>query len=408
MQQDNRSLSQEHYLVEFARRLETTNDGRVAVHLHLSKLRAENRQPYQLRVANAFLKPLGDKYQGRIFPLGNGDTIMVLRDAKSDDIDNVLARLRYLFAEDPLTEGDSAGEAGLFESRYALDREYHSFRMATERLYETARKEAADAQNRPKTNGDARPLTADLLPRLLNGINSVDISALLRRQPICVIMPGNPPQPVMWEVMAELGEVGRLLSDGIDLDSNRWYRYALRDAVLERLMAWLTKDGISDTADPVSIDATVAGLLSEQFLSFDTNLSTTAKKRVVFELQEIDAFSNLGALMFARDLLQERGYRLCLDGLNHLTLPLIGRKRLGFDFLKLHWGPDFEHDVRADRTRELADTIADIGPARLILYRCASARAIDCGRSMGITLFQGSYVDSMMRGAGPKNGSGAA
>jgi hypothetical protein len=33
MQQDNRSLSQEHYLVEFARRLETANDGRVAVHL---------------------------------------------------------------------------------------------------------------------------------------------------------------------------------------------------------------------------------------------------------------------------------------------------------------------------------------------------------------------------------------
>ena len=95
-----------------------------------------------------------------------------------------------------------------------------------------------------------------------------------------------------------------------------------------------------------------------------------------------------------------------LDGLNHLTLPLIGRKRLGFDFLKLHWGPDFEHDIRADRTRALADTIGDIGPARLILYKCASARAIDCGRSMGITLFQGGYVDSMMRGAGPRNRSG--
>ena len=51
---------------------------------------------------------------------------------------------------------------------------------------------------------------------------------------------------------------------------------------------------------------------------------------------------DMGAALFVRDYLQSRGYRVALDGTNHLTLPLIGRERLGFDFIKLRWGPDYE------------------------------------------------------------------
>ena len=41
--------------------------------------------------------------------------------------------------------------------------------------------------------------------------------------------------------------------------------------------------------------------------------------------------------------------------------------------------------------------IAAAGEARVILYGCDSARAIGCGHSLGVTLFQGNYVDTLLK-----------
>lgn len=398
MSTDSRSLSQEHFLLETVRRLESAPDAWTGLQLHLSLLRPDNRRPYHIRVVANFMKPIVERYRGQIFMMNNADLIMVLRDAAQAQVDQALDKVKAMFADDPLTAGGPGADVGRFASYYPLDQDYPTFRTLAERLYAQARKRLAERGDNKGEDG-LKPLLAEHLPSLMTALNTTDVSALLHHQPICVVMPNQPPEPVLWEVIADLDEICGQILPGIDLASNRWYRMALRDALLDRQMAWLYRRPVSGRSDPICMDATVAGLMSEQFLTFDAGVPEEVKKRIVFELSEAEVYSNLGSVMFLRDYVQARGYRMCLDGLNHLTLPLIDRTELGFDFLKLHWGPDFQNDVRDDRTQALANAIRAAGESRVILYHCDSARAIDCGRALGITLFQGSYIDTLIKPA---------
>jgi len=104
----------------------------------------------------------------------------------------------------------------------------------------------------------------------------------------------------------------------------------------------------------------------------------------------------MGAYMFARDFMRERGYRICLDGLNHLTLQFIDRDRLGLDLLKLIWTPDMADDVTGTRATELKEHVDRCGRARIILSRCDSDEAVRFGQSLGITMYQGRYVDRLL------------
>ena len=113
-------------------------------------------------------------------------------------------------------------------------------------------------------------------------------------------------------------------------------------------------------------------------LNFDNSLKASSRGTVVVELQPIDIFSDMGAYMFARDFMRERGYRIALDGLNHQILQFIDREHLGFDLLKLFWSPEMADDNSGTRLAELKEHVDRCGRARLIvaclLYTSPSPR----------------------------------
>ena len=401
MAQAGETLTHEYQLAELVRRLDGNVEGRVALHFHLSQLRPENRRPFHLRVARESLKPAVERYKGQMFVMHGGDLVLLLRDAPDQAMFELVDRLRYLFADDTLTEGPPGAEAGRLATLYNLADDYHSLRRTADGFERDAR-ERSQQKTSSRDAPTREPLGPRHMPKLMGAIESAEISVLIRRQPICVLVPGAAPQPVLWETMIDLDELGRLLMPEVELTGNRWLRAALQEAMLRRLMVWLARKGIEATNEPISVDAMTSGLMSAEFLGFDMTMSPSTRKRVVFELQEMDLFSDMAALVFLREFLQDRGYRVCLDGLNHLTLPMIDRGRLGFDLLKFKWGPDFETDIRRERAEALRDAIAQAGEARVILYNCDSARAVDCGHRLGITLFQGSYVESMIKPAALK------
>jgi hypothetical protein len=92
---------------------------------------------------------------------------------------------------------------------------------------------------------------------------------------------------------------------------------------------------------------------------------------------------------------------MCSDGLHYLHLPLIDRKRLGADLVKVVWSPDLLDALNEARRDELKSAIKRAGVDRVILCRCDSLEAIRWGQSLGIRLFQGHYVDSRLRATRP-------
>ncbi|MEO1249084.1 MAG: hypothetical protein AAFW76_04515 [Pseudomonadota bacterium] len=75
------------------------------------------------------------------------------------------------------------------------------------------------------------------------------------------------------------------------------------------------------------------------------------------------------------------------------------RHHLGVDLIKLRWSDELPELVGHDHSSgsaALMDAISRIGPARLILCRCETAKAVEVGRALGVTLFQGRHIDYLL------------
>jgi hypothetical protein len=139
---------------------------------------------------------------------------------------------------------------------------------------------------------------------------------------------------------------------------------------------------------------------SEQFeiLFNKTKYSALApelKSSVVLELPVVDVFADMTAFTLARAQVQKMGYRVCLDGLTISSFINIDRKRLSLDLLKVQWNADVEADLASRQNVELARAVAECGHNRVILCRCDNKLAVDYGHGLGITLFQGRFIDSL-------------
>lgn len=392
--------SQEILLRDYAERMGKHLAGRRAVHITLSQLQTRHRRGHFIRIAANSFEPLLKKFEGQIFVLSNSDLVAVCRGASLAEIDQVVLKLRYLFSDDPLTMSDEAAEGSGFCIWYDLQTQHPAFMETCNRLLQ----EAESRPRNPTIGADGVPGDEAALPaidpmrlsKLEQGVAGMDVTSLIRRQPICAVLPGMPPKVVFNELYVSIPELRRRIMPDVDIASDRLLFNHLTEVLDMRVLAVLPNvEGHVPTAASVNIN--ISSLLSPQFLAFDAKFRTITKKAVVFEVQPVDVFGDMGAYMFARDFIRERGYRICLDGLNHLTFPLINLKELNLDLEKIVWAPDIDEGQEQRRIR-FANAVRDAGAARVILCRCDSPKAIEFGQRLGITLFQGRHVDRLLGG----------
>ena len=65
---------------------------------------------------------------------------------------------------------------------------------------------------------------------------------------------------------------------------------------------------------------------------------------------------------FARDFVMERGYRICIDGLNLNTFPYADTNRLGVAYAKLMWTPDLAAFIGTTQGQEFKQLLQEQGP----------------------------------------------
>lgn len=401
IQNRTRGPSQEYLLLDYMQRLGRNIDGRMAVHIHLSRLRPQNRQDHHIRIAAATFEGMVQNYEGQIFTLSNSDLFFICKDAAIEDIDAAIMKVRYLFSEDPLSQGDDEEDLARFYTWYNVTTQHEDLLDLVKQMHrERERKNRlAVTQDRSdvRTRSGKKALDPEQLGKLESFLIRADLSNLMRRQPVCAITPTNPnPQPVFRELYISIADLQQTVLPEFDLASNLWLFQHLTQTLDSRMLSMLIRNDDTSIASSFSINLNVQTILSPPFLNFDSSLKAVARGTVIIELQAIDIFGEMGAYMFARDFMRERGYRICLDGLNHLTLQFIDRDRLGLDLLKLIWTPDMADDVTGTRATELKEHVDRCGRARIILSRCDSDEAVRFGQSLGITMYQGRYVDRLL------------
>jgi|TARA_B100000123_G_scaffold164789_1_gene121994 EAL domain-containing protein (putative c-di-GMP-specific phosphodiesterase class I) len=399
-QQFGQQALQEYLLLDYVQRLETRKYGHRAVHIHLSRMKPFHRRDYHIRVATNTFESYVKLYVGRIFVLTNNDLIFVWKDKSIADVEPAVDTLRYLFRDDPLSQ-DESEETG-FCTWYNLNTEFQEFLLLCQHLDERAKKLQQSSNMRTAMQREKdetlKPINAENLAQLEETIHSADLSEHIRQQPVCVFAHGGSKElhPVFDEFFVSIADLRNALMPNIDLASNRWLFQHMTEVLDKRMLNYLCKRTFKTHASSFSINLNLGTLTSKDFDKFDETVRRKWPGNVIIELNQVDLFSNLETYLSVRDDFHKRGYRILIDNLTVESLSFVDRKSLKADFIKVAWREEMTDNVIRKKYGEMDTLVKNSGRERVILCRCDTPTAIKFGQSLGITLFQGRYIDNMI------------
>lgn len=397
--------SHEHRLLEDLRAIAASPASRALIRLHISRLQPEHRDIRGLREAESAFEDLARMRVARLYRLRNSDLMVMFEGSEGMAIEKCVTKLLRLWGADPLlVKFKSDPRKNRLTSWFDLATEYGQLMQFAERQVGVEDRPAksledlvAEHETRRSSRERGQPMTPSGLQRAEDAFARVDLSSFTRRQPVCAFVDSGKTEVVFTEVFVSIGDLRETLMPGTDFAANPWLFQRLTQTLDRRVMAQIgRRDDRSLTREGFSVNLNVATLLSEEFLEFDEDFTQGAQDAVL-ELRLEDIFSDLPAFIFARDFVQERGYRVCLDGVSLATMPYADMNRLNVGYSKLMWSNDMAAIAGTPKGHALRDMIRERRRGKVILARCDSEAAVRIGQQLGITLFQGRYVDGLRR-----------
>lgn len=380
-------VTPESMLYDAAERVGRIREGRLALHLHLSDLLAQNREDAKIRIAFRMFESMVDSFRGQLFLLTNSDVVLICKDARLADLDAIVYKLRALFSKDPLTYAEASDGRDRFVTYYDLEIDYDAFYAVCGQLAENAKKRMADARDAVPV----QPLDARNLNRVIEAIAATDIAGVVRRQPCVRFSDKMVAEVAFQEFFMSIADLQKALAPDVNILSNRWLFQHLSQVLDLRVLSVLQDAGFRKLPAAFSVNLNMATVETPAFKNFEAAIRGRAG--LVVEFQLMDIFNNLDGFFRARDLLKARGHKTVLDGMSPITLQFMDAERYDTDFVKVNWSADMADEVV---TADLRDALGPVGSDRVILARCDSEGSIAWGLGQGIRHFQGRFLDSMV------------
>jgi EAL domain-containing protein (putative c-di-GMP-specific phosphodiesterase class I) len=393
--------SQENLLLDYVHRLEKHREGRKVVHIHLSNLKSFNRRDQHVRAAAITFEPLVKELQGQLFTLKNADLFFVYKSELQHQVETMVQKVKFLFSDDPLVEEES--DSNPFASWFDAENQFNDIIQLVQGLADVEKTKAKPSMRaRMDTRAALKvkqemgePLTPDVLGRVEDALSRADLSNLVRRQFICTLDEQMVPEPEFSELFISITDLRETLIPGVNLLANRWLFQHLTVTLDRRMLAMLTKTDSLTISGNISFNINVATILSDDFQNFDNNITAARRGNMILELQKEDMFTDLGAFLFAREFVQAKGYRVCLDGMTYEAMEMLDRERLGTDLVKLIWNPEMI-DGGEEIHQKVRGLVEHTGPENVVLCRVDNREAVDFGQTVGINLFQGRHIENLI------------
>ena len=330
---------------------------------------------------------------GQAFCLKNGDVFLVYT-PRADERTLRAALIRTWMEISSLYRSAQTGPE--LERRYKLPEETENLLYEIARIGNDQKKGENLAKEHHKFvaplvyNKDEQLFTPEMLARVSKALRNTDISNMMRRQSVCIVLEGADPQPLFEEVFVSIADLGESILPGVSMTATPWLFQDLTETLDKRVLNCVSRHDDGAFMRGFSLNLNVSTILSEEFHDFDDNIQSKMKSTIVLELQPIDVFSDLRSYLMARDFAQNLGYKICIDGVTVNTLKFVDRERLGADYIKLNWSPELLSALKEDP--ELEEAVLNIGQNKAILCRVDNEDALEITKKYNITLLQGRYV----------------
>ncbi len=385
--QSQETVTTEKLLYDAAERVGRIREGRLALHVHMSRLLPQNRDEGKIRIAFRLMEGMTDAVRGQMFLLTNSDIVLICKDMRIADLDAMVYKLRALFSKDPITFADPAMEGDRFATYYDLETEYDAFlALCGELVVESKRRVA-----RQRTAPVIRELDAKGLTDLVGRITTTDITSVVRRQACVRINDKRAAETVFQEFYMSIADLQKVLAPDVNLLSNRWLFQHLSQILDLQVLAKLQEADFRALPVGFSLNLNLATVDTPAFKRFLAAMR--ARTRIYVEVQLVDVFNNLDKFFQTRDILSKLGCVTILDGLNPITLQFLDAESYGTDYIKVTWSPEMATDIQ---TAEIVQALSPLGFDKVILSRCDSEDAIAWGLDLGIRLYQGRFLDAMV------------
>lgn len=376
-------------LDEFTKRLSNRKAGYQAAHVRLSMLPPTSAWDAVRWVAEKTFGRIMRTYDDEMFRLANGDLVLLCRDKDSEAMYSAIDSI-YALARTDLKLADGGIEC--FATRYDLSTSWQQFMDQVEPLFERK----PDLSKSGREDKAHQPIDADHLNTLEETLRAVDLSNFVRRQTICAVTGNSPPEPVYDELYLSVAMLQEEVMPDIDLAGNRLLFSQLTTTFDSRMLSIISTNGNGYLAGPCSLNLNISTILSKEFLEITEQLGVGHEQTLVVELHIGDVFRNTREFALAREVAQEVGFLLCLDGIDGNSLSWLDLPSLGFKLYKLHWRDEMLH-LPPEDIDQLRSEVIRVGPERMILCRCDDETALEFGRGIGIRLFQGWHTDRALR-----------
>ena len=391
--------SEESLLLSRLKRVEANPTGVFAVHIHLSQLRPSNRQPHFINIATKSFDGLVESFEATAFSLHNADVVLICRNVPVDEADAAVDKVRSLFSEDPLLVIEDGAFEDAFSTWYDLSQpeDYSAFlAIANDLAVEAQRSQQQQMEAKIKEDkklGD--PLTALNLAAINQNLQATRVADLIHNQTCLQMGPGGPGEQIFKEHFISMNELKKRIAPDVNLFASPWLFQYLTETLDKRMLAVLGNRNFDKLPFTLSLNLNVSTVLSRDFQKFHQTVGKNTSK-VVVEMQVLDIFADMSTYGYARDTLQERGYRVVVDGLTPLALQFLDPGLLKSDFVKINWDSDYEGEVDPNRLTDMRAVIASTGKEGVILARVDTEDAIKWGLALGISRFQGFFIDDLM------------
>lgn len=415
-----RRAGAEPLLIEAARRALRAPEEWLALALHLGRLAPPAPHPHHRRVARALLHEAAVRHGGQLFPLANGDLVLLCR--RPENLVGTAPR-----ADDPLKLpqalaalfGAETADPGGIVSLWRLAEHAEPFIAYAAQRLDAAVPAAGDADEAPALGPPAEP-RMDGLAALAA---APGFAELVQRQTAALIVRaagGRPARlrPLFRELGFRLPALAARFPPAREARADPFlFRHlafhldqrmlALLEAALpaeqapQRLSYERTKNPLWTLGPPsglaLHLNLTLGSVLGPVFARFAT-ICRALGVTLGVEIALIEAAADADFFAAARATIGQAGFRLVLDGVSHLALPLCRAEALAPDLLKLEWSERLTALGPAER-RAVAASLAAIGPERVVLQRADAENAVLWGLAHGIRRFQGRHVDVMLGAA---------
>ena len=352
--------------------------------------------------------------EARFFSFANDDVLLVIPKNVKDAADSALVRIKFLLQDDETVQQASTLEESGIAVWYDLEKDYVDLlkreEIATkkdqeaEKNIQPSEKVVQRSENVSFFNSTGQKfkekLTTEMLAKVQKIISVSDFSSFIRRQSICAIIGKSSPQRVFEEVFVSIPDMGESLLPNVDLTANPWLFLALTETLDRRVLELISRHDDGSLTGNFSVNINVSTILSDEFLHFDDTIGGSMRQTIVLELQLVDIFSDIRSFILAKTFAKARGYKICVDGITIDKLKYLNRSGLDCDLMKIVWHPSLVDVLSADE--HFMDYMNKAERAKIILCRVDDAKAIEAGNSLGINLYQGRYVQSLLNASNTK------